>query len=112
MDLVELAPGMGPAGDLVDRSSFVEMVEAGVSVGLERTLVEPEMLAWPLALAVGRVGEPDRRRGGIARRAVVANIGPEPSSLRLAVAGCEHRDRRVVGVQLGCAQHVIANSRD
>ena len=109
MDLVELAPGMGPAGDLVDRSSFVQMVEAGVSVGLESALVEPEVLAWPLALAVGRVGEPDGGRGRIARGPVVANVGPEPASLRLAVAWGEHRNRRVVGVQLGGRQHVVAH---
>ena len=51
MDLVELAPGMRPARDFVDRSSFVQVVEAGVSVGLERALVELEVLACPLALA-------------------------------------------------------------
>ena len=50
MDLVKLAPGMGPAGDLVDRSSFVEMMEAGVGVGLQRTLVKLQVLAWPFAL--------------------------------------------------------------
>ena len=112
MDLVELAPGMGPAGDLVDRSSFVEMMEAGVGVGLESALIELDVLAWPLTLAVGRVGEPDGGRGGIAGGAVVANVGPEPASLRLAVAWREHRNRRVVGVQLGGRQHVVAYGGD
>ena len=69
MDLVELAPSVSPAGDFVDRSSFVQVVEAGVSVSLERTLVELEVLAWPLALAVGRVGEPDGGRGRIGDQA-------------------------------------------
>ena len=84
-------------------------MEAGVSVGLKRTLVKLEVLAWPLTLAVGRVGEPDRRRGRIARGLVVAHAGPEPSSLGLTVAWCEYRDWCVVGVQLACAQHVIAH---
>jgi hypothetical protein len=35
MDLVELASGVSPACDFVDRSTFIEMVEASVGIGLE-----------------------------------------------------------------------------
>jgi hypothetical protein len=74
VDRVELAPGVGPTGDFEDRSRLVEMLEAGVGVGLERTLVELQVLARVLSLAVGRVGEPDGRRGCVARWPVVADI--------------------------------------
>jgi hypothetical protein len=46
MDRVELAPGMGPAGDL-----------------LERSLVVLHVLPWVLALTIERVGEPHGRGG-------------------------------------------------
>jgi hypothetical protein len=68
------------------------------------------MLARVLALAVGRVGEPDGGCGRIARWPVVADISPEPSGLGPAVAWREHRDRRVVGVQLARGHDMIANS--
>lgn len=112
VDLVELAPCVCPAGDFNDGSCFVELLEASIGIGLQCALVELEMLAWVLALAVGRVGEPDGRRGRISGRSIIANVGPEPSSLGAAVAGCEHRDGRVVGVQLGCRHDVIAHSLD
>jgi hypothetical protein len=66
VDVVELAPRVGPAGDLVDRSAFVKMLEAGIGVGLERTAIGLEVKLRPFALAVRRVGEPHRRRGRIA----------------------------------------------
>src|SRR6266403_738535 len=58
VDLVELTSRVSPTGNFDDRSTFVEMLEASIGVGLERTLVELEVLAWVLALAIGRVGEP------------------------------------------------------
>ncbi len=110
MDLVELAPSMGPAGDLVNGSSFVKMMEAGIRTGLQRALVELEVLPGTLTVSIGRVSEPHCGRGRIARRPIIANIGPESSGLGLAVAGLEHRDRGVVSMQLACRQNVIAYS--
>ena len=112
MDLVELASRVSPARNFNDVSCFVELLEACVGVGLESTLVELKVLAWVLALAVWRVGEPHGRRGWISRWPIVANVGPEPSGLRPAVAWREHRDRSVVGVQLGCGHDVNANCFD
>ena len=91
VDLVELAPRVRPAGDFDDPSTFIKLMEAGVGIGLERTVVELQVLPGVLSLAVGRVGEPHGWRGRIARWPVIANIGPEPSGLRLAVAWREHR---------------------
>ena len=53
MDLVELAPRVRPASRFDDGSIFVEMLEAGVGVGLERPLVELQMPLRMFALAVG-----------------------------------------------------------
>ena len=66
MDLVELAPCKRPASDFDDGSIFVEMLEAGVGIGLEWSLVELQMLFRIFALAVGRVGEPGGGRGCVA----------------------------------------------
>lgn len=110
MDLVELAPCVRPAGDFDDRSAFVEMLEASIGVGLERTAVELQVLAWVLALAIGREGEPHGGCGRIARWSVVADVGPEPSGLGPAVARREHWNRRVVGMKLARGHDMIANS--
>src|SRR5258706_16433262 len=67
VDLVELTSRVSPTGNFDDRSTFVEMLEASIGVGLERTLVELEVLAWVLALAIGRVGEPYGGRERIRR---------------------------------------------
>jgi hypothetical protein len=62
MDLVKLAPRMGPAGDFVDRSCFVELLEASKGISLQSALVGLKMLPWVLTPAIGRVGEPYGRR--------------------------------------------------
>jgi hypothetical protein len=56
------------------------------------------MLSRVLSLTVGRVGEPDGWRCRIAAWPVIADIGPEPAGLGLAVARSEHRNGRIVGV--------------
>ena len=109
MNLVELAPCVCLAGDFDNRSTFVEMLEACIGIRLERTLIELEVLAWVLALTIGRVGEPHGGCGRIARWPVVADIGPEPSGLGPPVARREYWNRRVVGMQLACGHDMIAN---
>ncbi len=44
MDLVELASGMSPTRDFVDRSSFVELLEACEGIGLVQPLRAPRRL--------------------------------------------------------------------
>jgi hypothetical protein len=66
MDLVELAAGVCPTRDFVDLASFIQMVEAGVGIGLKRIPVELQMLSRVLTLAIGRVGEPHGRDSRIA----------------------------------------------
>ena len=57
IDLMELAPGMGPTRDFVDRSSFIELPEAGEGVGLQSALIVLQVLPWVLSPAIRRVGE-------------------------------------------------------
>src|SRR5271156_602716 len=97
MDLVELASGMRPTRHFVDRPSFVELLEACKSVGLQSALIVLQVLAWVFALAVGRVGEPYGRSDRIARWPVVPDVGPEPPDPGLAGARRKHGDRRIVG---------------
>src|SRR5665213_2970732 len=100
MDLVELAPGMSPTRDFVDRSSFIKLLEACEGVGLQSALVVLQVLPWVLSLTIGRVGEPYGWSARIAGGSVIPDIGPEPPDLRSPVARSKHGDRRVVGVQL------------
>src|SRR5271163_4825378 len=106
MDLVELASGMRPTRDFVDRSSFIKLLEACEGVGLQSTLIVLQVLPWVLSLAIRRVGEPYGWSAFIAGRPVVPDVGPEPPDLRLAVARREHGDGCVIGVQLARGHHV------
>src|ERR1019366_5996841 len=107
MDVVELASGVGPAGNFIDGAVAVEMMKAGIRIGLQSALEVLQVLPRMLALAIFRVCEPDGRRSGFSRWPIVAHIGPHTPSLglptpttktcrwgpRLAVAGSKHRNR-------------------
>ena len=85
------------------------MMEAGVSIGLQSTSEVLQVLPRMFSSAVFRISEPDRRGLLLACRSVVANIGPEPSGLGLAVAGREHWYGRVVGMKLAAGKHMLAD---
>ena len=53
MDLVELAPGMGPAGGFGDAACVVEMPEAGIGVSLESSSIVLQVLPGMFSLAIG-----------------------------------------------------------
>jgi hypothetical protein len=108
VDLMELAPRMCPARGFVDVLA-IEVMKARVGIGLQSTLERLQMLAWMFALAICRVCEPDRRRGLIACRSVIAHVCPQPASLGLAVARSEHWQRRIVGVQLAAGENMLLN---
>jgi hypothetical protein len=111
-DLMELASGMSPTRDFVDRSSFVELLEACERVGLQGAPVVLQVLPWVLTLAVRRVGEPYGRGDRIAGRPVVPDVGPEPPDPGLAVPRRKHRDRCIVGVELARGHHVNTDRLD
>ena len=58
-------------------------------------------------LSIRRVSEPDRRCRFTARRTIVANVSPQASRLRLAVAWRQHRYRHIIAVQFLRAQHIL-----
>ena len=104
--IVELAPHVRPARGLMNAAIFVELIEARVGIGLQRAAKLLQMLRGMLALAIRRVGKPHGGRGGVARRTIIANVGPQAPGLRLALARSQHRHRRVIGVQLTRGHHV------
>src|ERR1700739_3177985 len=93
VDVMKLAPGMGPAGDFIDAAATVEVMKSSVGIGLQRTLEVLQMHLGMLSLAIGRVGKPHGWRGAFTNRPLIANVGPEASGPGLAVAGSEHRNR-------------------
>ncbi len=88
-------------------AALVKCVKSGVGIRLQYALEAGEMGSRMHAFAVGAIGEPYRRRRGVAAGTVVTKIGSQPCRFGLAVAPRKHRDRRVVGVQLGRRQHRI-----
>jgi hypothetical protein len=100
MDLVELAPDMGPTGRERDRSIGGQPFEPGIAIDLEDTFEPREMGLRPIGPAV-RTIEIDRcRRAWPIPRSIVSNVNPQPPGLGAAAARFENRDRRVVGEQL------------
>ena len=98
VQIVELAPHVGPAGGLDDCAVLEERVEPCVGVRLQDALEGGEMGFGVEPLAVLRVGEPDRRRIDTGGRSIIAHIGPQPPGLRFPSAGGENR-------QGGCRRH-------
>ena len=58
VDVMELAPRVSLTGDFANLAVPVEMVKAGVCVGLQRTLEIFQMPLGMFALAIFRVSEP------------------------------------------------------
>src|SRR6202008_4713172 len=81
VNLVDLAPDMGPAGDLghgrrLPALALIERPEACIAIGLEEAAEPRQMGARMLPLAIGRVAVDDRRRGWPAIGPLVAQIDP------------------------------------
>src|SRR5690242_15080144 len=84
-------------------------MEACIGISLQGS---GEVFQMPLRMfssAVFRISKPDSRSLLLACRSVVANIGPEPSGLGLAVAGREHWYGRVVGMELAAGKDMLAD---
>jgi len=88
------------------------VLKAGVRISLQDTLKGGEVLPAMLALAIFRVREPDCGRCIDTSRSIVSDIGPEAPCSGLAVAGREHGERRVIGVQLGAGEHMLLDGID
>jgi hypothetical protein len=102
VDLEQLAPRMGHAGDMRDLRRLAALrrgqrVVAGVGIGVQPACIAGQVLPWPLALAVRRVVVDRRRRAGAAPRPGVEGIHPEPADARSAAPRGEDADGGVVG---------------
>src|SRR3569832_2912088 len=85
------------------------MMEACIGISLQSSGEVLQMLPRMFSSAIFRIGEPISGSLLLACRPVVANIGPEPSGLGLAVAGREHWYGRVVGMTLAAGKHKLAD---
>jgi hypothetical protein len=97
VDVDELAPDMGHAGDLADGAGAVEVLEPGIAVGMHPAAEAGEMILGVLALAIAGEAIPGGGWSAAAPGAFVTGIGPEPCRLGLAGARGEHTDRRIIG---------------
>src|SRR5579875_2811913 len=99
LQVIELAPHVGPTRRFLDLSALVKMMKPCVGIRLQRTDEPPQMLAWMFAAPIRRVGKPHRWRSTIACRTIIPNISPQTTELGLPVARRQHRNRRVIRVQ-------------
>ena len=75
MDVVELAPHVRPAGRFLDLLA-VELIEAGIGIGLQHANEACKVGSRSLALAIGAVAEENCRRLGTSRRPIITNVRP------------------------------------
>jgi len=108
MNVVELAPGMCPARHFINSAAFIEMMKAGVGIGLQSAFEVLQMLPGMLALAIRRVGEPNGWSGVFTGRSFIAHISPEAASPGLSVTRSEYRNRRIIGMNLRRRQDMLA----
>src|SRR5271168_641798 len=102
---MELATDVRPAGDFEDALA-VQPVEPGIAIGLERASEWLQVRAGMFALAIGRVTEHGCRRSAPTAGPVVAHIDPQTAGLRLPGSRREHRNWRIVGMQLLGRHHL------
>jgi len=92
---------VGPARRQDDVARRRQPFEASIAINLQHTTEALEMTGRPLCLAIRTVEVEGGRRFGPAPGSVIARVDPQPAGFGAAAAGIEHRDRRVVGKQLG-----------
>ncbi len=101
---------MSPARGVLDARGQaplrpIQRVVAGERIGMHHAGEPGQVFARPLALPVGRVAVERSRRPRTGMGSWIHGIDPKPRQPRLAGAGCERADRRVVGVQHRLRHH-------
>src|SRR6266542_1161831 len=99
---------MSPAGGLQHAAAFVYLVETGEGIGLQRAAELAQMLLRMFTTAIRRVSKPHGRSLLAGGRTIIANIGPQPPRLRLALPRSQHRNRSVVAMHLACGEYIAA----
>ena len=74
MDVDELAPDMGHAGDFSDRPGSVEIFEPGIAIGMHPAAVSGEVILRVLALAITGEAIPGSGWSAAAPRAFIAGL--------------------------------------
>src|ERR1700678_2416029 len=85
------------AGDLIDVTIAVQMMEPGIGVGLKAALEVLQMSPWMLALAIFRVRKPNGWSSVFPGRPVVTHISPEAGRPGLSPSRPKHPRVRVSG---------------
>src|SRR5438034_1226737 len=84
---------MRPARRLLNTAVFVELVEAGVGVGLQRAVKLSKVALGMFAFAIRRVSKPHGGRGPVGGGTIIAKIRPRPArsdGWALPPARCSH----------------------
>jgi hypothetical protein len=105
----ELAAHVAEACHLVDVPAAVEILEAGIAVGMHPALETGEVLCRVGAFPIKREAVERGGLSGAAPWALVARVGPQPGRLRLAGSGREQPHRGVVGVDSVASEDVPAD---
>src|SRR5271167_3051062 len=103
---------MRPAAGLDNPTSDEQLVEPGITVGVDDPAEVLQMCLRMLALAVGRVEEQRRWRPRAGEWPLIANVGPQPAGLGLAGARREDWHRGVVDVQSVAGEDVAGEGVD
>jgi hypothetical protein len=83
VDVPQFSASVAPASSFEDPTVLVDGVVPGVGIGLQNTAEVLQVPRRVLALAIGRVLEPHRRRRLVTAGAVITHVDPEPSLVRL-----------------------------
>ena len=86
------------------RANPGQPLESGIAIDLKHAAERSQVRGRVRALAVLGVDVGGDRMTGAAPRPVIDRVAPQPSRLGPAAAGIEHRQRGVVGEQLGARQ--------
>jgi hypothetical protein len=111
MDVDEFPPNVRHTGGFRD-ALLVQPGIASVTIRLEDTFESGEMGFRMFAFAIRAVAIQHRLRSLASERMVVTDIAPDLSGSGLAVSGCQHRDRGVIGVNSFPRHHVYADRID
>src|SRR5262249_1828738 len=109
VQVMELAPHVGPACDLGDATGLIQPIEPGERIRLQPASERGQVIGGMLRLAIWRVSKPHGRRFAAARWPIVTNISPQTSGLGFPVSRSQYRNRYVVRVDFRRIQYVFSN---
>jgi hypothetical protein len=97
-----------PVAEARDQGTFAQPIEACVGIGLQCTLEGCEVLMRMLARAVRSISKPHARGCRLPSGSLIPDIPPQASCLGAPFAWLQYQNKRIVGMQLRCAHHLLA----